>query len=322
MNIVHLSNTPLSNSPSNLAQIQREAGHQAAVLLHRQSNINKLFVGGQVWTGMDSEQLAECLEAADIVHFHNFAFEQELFRHHHHLVEICRKKKCLIQYHSPRTSIENFDATINDPFFKGRRAVIAQYHVRQYPEAEHVVPNVLPIFDPRYMPLQMKPDLPPLISYAPSNVNLRGWDDKGFEATQNVLRKIERSGRANIEVIVNTPYEDTLLKKKWADIGIDEVVTGSYHLSFLEYMSMGVVGVARMDDATKAAMAEIVGENAVYTLPAGTDIDEGTLEQSLLNMLNDRSYLRQQGRYCRAWMERHWNPNTFVKYFEGIYAEL
>lgn len=322
MNIVHLSNTPLSNSPSNLAQIQRDAGHNSTVLLHRQQNVNKVFVGGDLWSNMPAEVLEELFQRTDIFHFHNFAFEQELFIRRPFLVDLCRKKKCMIQYHSPRTSIENFEATLNDPFFKGRRAVIGQYHVRQYPEAEYVVPNVLPIFDPRYMPLQTKPDLPPLISYAPSNVNLRGWDDKGFEDTLNILRRIERSGRSNIEVIVNTPYEETLLKKKWADIGIDEVITGSYHLSFLEYMSMGVVGVARMDEATRSAMAEIIGENNVYTLPAGIDIDERTLEESLLNMVSDRGYLRQQGRYCRTWMEQHWNPATFVKYFEGIYAEL
>lgn len=279
-------------------------------------------MGGEIWAMMNKNYIFETILAADVIHFHNFAFEQEIFRHYPELADICRKKKCLIQYHSPRRSIENFETTISDPFFKGRRAVVAQYQVRQYPEAEHIVPNVLPIFDERYMPLKAKPPLPALISYAPSNTNLREWDDKGFAITQAALRSIERKGRATAEIIINTPYQETLLKKKWADVGIDEVITGSYHLSFLEYMSMGVVAVARMDDITRAAMAMVVGHEAVSTLPAVVHVDQWTLEECLLSLVSNRAELRSAGQRCRAWMEAHWNPQVFVKYFEGIYAKL
>jgi hypothetical protein len=322
MNILHLSNTPLSNSPSNLAQIQREAGHKVAVLLHRQTNINKVFVGGELWSAYSHEQIRYLFECIDVIHFHNFGFEQEIFRRYPDLKELCNKKACLIQYHSPRKSIENFETSINDPFFKGRRAVVAQYQVRQYPEAEYIVPNVLPIFDTRYTPLASKPQLPTLISYAPSNINLRGWDDKGYDITRTALRNIELAGRANSEIIINTPYEECLLKKKWSDVGIDEVITGSYHLSFLEYMSMGVVAVARMDDYTRAAMAMVIGHEAVSTIPALISPDQWTLERDLLNLISNRAELKDKGKQCRTWMEKHWDPKVFAKYFERIYAKL
>jgi hypothetical protein len=322
MNILHLSNTPLSNSPANLAKIQDAAGHQARVLLHRQNNVNKVFVGGELWNTMGSEQISEAIKAADVIHLHNFAWEQELFKAHPGLIPLAQRKRCLIQYHSPRNSTESFETTIKDPFFKGRKAVIAQFHVRQYPEAEHIVPNVLPINDPVYMPLASRPDgMRRVVSYAPSNVNLKGWEDKGYALTTEILRRLEHAYGIQADIIVNTPYSEAMLKKKWADVGIDEVITGSYHLSFLEYMSMGVVAVGRMDDATRAAMSFVIGWDAVNELPSiNTNINN--LEQSLLSVLRYRDDLRAQGAKCRQWMEQHWNPERFVKYYEEIYAKL
>jgi hypothetical protein len=322
MKIMHLSNTPLSNSPANLAQIQREAGHDSRLLLHRQSNMNKVFVGGDIWPGMDPEEIAESLKSADIIHFHNFAFEQELFIHHPQLEHICRQKPCIIQYHSPRKSTESFETTIDDPFFKGRKAVIAQFHVRQYPEAEFVVPNVLPIYDDRFRPLATKPmNFPARVSFAPSNVNLRGWEDKGFEMTRALLNKLERVGIVQTDIITNTPYEETLVRKKWADIGFEEIVTGSYHMSYLEYMSFGVATFCSMDSLTEAAMARIVGEDAVRELPSFQVVPE-TVERELVELLRDPALMRDRGTKSRAWMEKHWNPTVFNRHFEAVYAQL
>jgi hypothetical protein len=322
MKIIHLSNTPLSNSPSNLAQIQRDAGHDSTLLLHRQSNMNKVFVGGDVWTGMDPEAIAANLSSADIIHFHNFAFEQELFIRHPELADICRKKPCLIQYHSPRNTSENFDTTINDTFFKGRKAVIAQFHVRQYPEAEFVVPNVIPIFDNRFRPLASRPDnFPPRVSFAPSNVNLRGWEDKGFELTRALLNKLERVGIIQTDIITNTPYEETLVRKKWSDIGFEEIVTGSYHMSYLEYMSFGVATFCSMDSLTEAAMARIVGEDAVRELPSFQVVPE-IAERELVELLRTPAAIGERGKKSRAWMEKHWNPTVFNRHFEAVYAQL
>ena len=238
MKIIHLSNTPLSNSPANLAQIQNDAGHEAIVLLNQQSNKNKVFVGGTLWSTYSAEELEALFTEADIIHMHNFAWSQMIFACHPHLIGIAKSKKCLIQYHSPRDSHESFEDTISNPFFKGRRAVVAQYQVRQYPEAEFIVPNVLPLHDDVFKPVERDWNNQ-VISFAPSNVNLRGWDDKGYSQVQPILWRIAQQHRAITEVIVNTPYEETLIRKKWATIGMEELVTGSYHLSMLEYMAMG-----------------------------------------------------------------------------------
>jgi hypothetical protein len=322
MKILHLSNTPLSNAPANLAQIQRDAGYEAQVLLHRQTNTNKVFVGGNVWCQMGSEEISECVKSADIIHFHNFAWEQEIFRQYPDLIPVCKRKPCLIQYHSPRHSVESFEATLKDPFFDNRRAVVAQYQVRFYPEAEHIVPNVIPIWDKRFTPLATKiSNHPPRVSFAPSNVNLKGWDDKGVAAMRQLFFKLERAGIIQSDIITNTPYEEMLIRKKWADIGFEEIVTGSYHLSFLEYMSFGLATFCSMDSKTESAMEAAVGKDAMHESPWLQVVPERA-ESTLVELLRSPEEIASRGKRARKWMETHWNPTTFVRHFERIYAQL
>lgn len=320
MKIVHLSNTPLSNAPANLAKIQRDAGHESVALLAKQSNTNKVFVGGQLWSSMDPWLLMETVREADIVHFHNFAFEQEIFKAHAAMVDLVRKKRCLIQYHSPRHSIQDFEHTINDPFFKGRRAVVAQYQVRQYPEAEHIVPNVLPIYDTLFTPIKDKPLHPFLVSYAPSNTTLKDWDDKGYRHIMPVLQELHRFG-VTCEIITNTPYQETMVKKKWAHVGVEEIVTGSYHLSFLEYMAFGCATIGNLDELTREAMKKIVGEEGMFELPY-IQATTATLGNRLVSLARDPEVTHGVGLRSRQWIEKYWSPEKHVKHFERIYESI
>jgi hypothetical protein len=152
-------------------------------------------------------------------------------------------------------------------------------------------------------------------------VNLRGWDNKGYEAMRAFLMKFERAGIIQSDIITNTPYEETLIRKKWADIGLEEIVTGSYHLSFLEYMAFGVATFCSMDSHTQNAMARVVGQDAVNALPSLQVVPE-TVEGQMMNLLRNPEEIYARGRRARSWMELHWNPDTFVKYFKDIYAKL
>lgn len=322
MKILHLSNTPLSNSPSNLAKIQRDAGHEASALIHRQSNLNKVFVGGELWGSKTPEFLQAEFEDADIIHLHNFAWTQEIFKAHPQLIAVAKEKPCLIQYHSPRfNTVESFEDSVNDPFFRGRRAVIAQYHTRIYPEAEHIVPNVLPIFDNKYTPLEGRDWFSPVVSFAASNTHLQGWDYKGADKMKNVFRGIEYGRKATTDLITNTPYDECLLKKKWSTIGLEEIMTGSYHLSFLEYMSLGCATFCNMDALTREALAKIVGEEGMRDMPA-IQTTYATVSDQLNKLIHEPRHTQMIGSSCRRWMERYWNPTQFVRYFEEIYAQL
>ena len=198
---------------------------------------------------------------------------------------------------------------------------MAQYHVRFYPEATHVLPNILPINDKQYTPILAKWDTDScLVSFAPSNTNLRGWDDKGYDFIAPVLTKLEQSGIITKDIIVNTPYQECLNRKRWAHIGIEELITGSYHLSFLEYMSAGCVTLHNMDELTLNAMQMIVGEQGIEELPAIqaniTNVSE------IVTKLARYSGLADTGNQSRAWMEKFWNPDVLAAKLVKIYEEL
>lgn len=323
MKVVHLSNTPLSNAPDNLVRSLNHYGHEATLYLHRKTNINKVHVGGDLWRETPYETLEKKFKETDVIHFHNYCWSLEMFTHYPELLRIARTKPCLIQYHSPRDSIESFEESVADKSLK--HAVIAQYHVRQYPECEYIVPNVIPLFDNRYQPLPAKWDAHlPTVSFAPSNITLRGWDNKGYDVVDPILRSLEQRRKIHREVMIGVPYEECMVRKRWSHIGIDEIMTGSYHLSALEYMAMGCVTIVHMDDLTRQAMAAIVGEEGIKALPIHK-ATPATLKDILLFLTSpygNWSYLKKRGQETSEWMQTYWHPQKHVERFVQIYQSL
>lgn len=321
MNILHLSDTPLSNAPANLVSCLNQYGHQAQLLLTRKSNINKVHVGGTRWSELSLPELEARFEAADVLHMHNYAWALPIFQTHRSLVQIAERKPKLIQYHSPRYSLESFEDSIADSKFK--HAVIAQYHVREYPEAEFIVPNVVPIFDKRYQPIDIKwADSRPIVSFAPSNTTLKGWDNKGYDLVNPVLMALEKERRLIREVMVGVPYEECIQRKRWAHLGIDEVMTGSYHLSSLEYFAAGCAVIGYLDKKTLDAMKHVTSEEAFQDLPWFMAREDSFTDLLCKILSPGISYLKKRGDHARRWMETYWHPADHVKRFEHVYRSL
>lgn len=324
MNILHLSNTPLSNAPENIASCQRHAGHHSEVLLDRKSNLNKVFVGGTLWHDIDQWSLQKRFVEADIIHFHNFTWSQQIMIRNPELRRIARTKDCIVQFHSPRKSIENFEDMINDPFFEGRRAVIAQYHVRQYPECEHIVPNCLPLHEDRFrfVPMGKWNNDILIASSSPSNVDRAEWDFKGADIISSILRRFSGDSRIQTQMITNTPYQECLTKKAWSHIGIEEFFTGSYHLSFLEYMAMGCATIGYLDELTCQALSKVVGVDAVLKLPYYSCRTDSELYRLISSMKENKDRTKERGEQARAWMHEHLAPNKVSAYYDSVYAKL
>jgi hypothetical protein len=324
MKILHLSNTPLSNSPANIASCQRHIGHQSRVLLHRKSTYNKTHRGGDAWPEMDEGEVEQILKDADLIHFHNFTWDQILFEERPHLLEIARKKPSVVQFHSDRNAGEDFESIIYDPRFKGRKLVIAQYHPRIYPEADHLVPNPLPLHEDRFRLLRRGKwgDCPPLtVSYAPSNIVCKGWDYKGHDQISPVLRRANQGGMT-VDIITGVPYEDCLTRKSWSHIGIEEFFTGSYHLSFLEYMALQCAPIGYLDQQTKDAMAAVTSRFAVESLPLVTVRNAVELKDALSNFAQDPAWTRVCADAALTWMHVHWSVKATMSHYDRIYGTL
>jgi hypothetical protein len=321
--ILHLSNTPLSRAPLNIAECQAHLGHSTQVLLSKDTTPSGLRMhGGDLWPHMTRRAVTELFEAADIIHLHNFAWEQSLFKVHPHLKEITLSKKYLIQYHSDRRAKESFETTINDPAFRGRKAVLAQYHANQYPEAEHLVGNPLPLFKP---PFSNTPrPRSPLISFAPSNTHImRGYDYKGADKVVPILKDVRAHTTCEYDVITGVGYETCLSRKSFATVGIEELVSGSYHLSFLEYMAFGCATMGNLSDTVMSTLSRYVGEAGVTELQNSfIQTDVRNLQLYLVRLVKDADYLAEMQARARNWIFNHWSVESHVRAFDRVYSSL
>jgi len=324
MRILHLANTPLSNAPANLASCQNRYGHEAQLLLARKNGRNKVFVGGDLWSDKPLEQLVSFFEATDILHFHNFTWNQEIFVKYPQLLQIAKAKKKVVQFHSARKAHEDFEGVLTDPLFKGRKLVIAQYHVREYPECEWVVPNPLPLHEDRYRILYKGKwgDCPPIhVSYAPSNAHLKGWDYKGYDVLEPYLRNLRRCGFV-CEIITGVPYDECLSQKTFAHVGIEEFFTGSYHLSFLEYMALECATFGHMDALAKEAIRTIVGWDAFLEMPYFDVLTTEDITNQLKKFSMSPGLLRASAAASREWIHNHWHPKKLMPHFDEVYESL
>jgi len=328
VNILHLSNNPISGAPVNIAHCQRVyGGHTALVLLNRDTSANGIkYEGGELWAQKSAEELTALFESADVIHMHNFAYELKIFQTHSHLIQKMKQKKYVIQYHSDRYSgLESFEPSLKDPDFDGRRLVLAQYHARQYPEANFLVGNPLPLFKPEYQLLDvpLRWESPPVVNFAPSNIHItRGWDYKGADKIVPVLEAMGRAGQITPEILTNMPKEECIARKRWSVFGIEELVTGSYHLSFLEYLALGCVTFGYLDDKTRQALYDLIGIDATEELPY-IPAHVSTLAAILPLYVGDGPEdWRETGLAGRKWIDDHWSPKSHVDRFDKIYASV
>jgi hypothetical protein len=278
--------------------------------------------GGDLWPQMTRKDLTEFFESAEVIHLHNFAWEQMIFRSHPHLKAITLSKKYLIQYHSDRRAKESFEETIQDPVFHGRKAVLAQYHASQYPEAEHLVGNPLPLFNP---PFSNTPrPRSPLISFAPSNTHImRGYDYKGADKVVPILKDVRTHTRCEYDVITGVGYETCLSRKSFSSVGLEELVSGSYHLSFLEYMALGCATIGNLSASVMTTLAEYAGDLAVTELQKSfIQADLKNLPKSLVRLLKDPAYLSEMQVRARSWIFNHWSVESHVRAFDRVYSSL
>src|SRR5688572_26625523 len=314
MRVLHLSDTPLSGSPIRISTLL--AKHKALDSRHmvwspaRDQRVFDVDLVGSLMTRDDIRYWI--YEWADVVHYHNRWRRQQVFQL---LQSEPPKKPSVIQIHSPRHSTENFEGEARSGL---PIAVIAQYHVRQWPEARYIVPNVVDIWHQAYYRNYHNFNVErPTISYSPSNCNGRNWDDKGYNIVNPILKKLRLEGRINYQFIYQKPHRDVMALKKTADAGIDDIITGSYHLSSLEYLALGVPCFANLDDKTEAVVKEITGATSLPWLKA----NKNNFASALRHLMQTKNY-HALGLESRLWMEKYWNPEFLVRRYVDMYNDL
>jgi hypothetical protein len=312
MKIVHLSDTPLSAAPYRLMKVQRIAGMDARLVCGVDT------FGGRArlpWQDLlvshnTRDEVVRLLNEADIIHIHNRWLNQKIFRLWPECLSIVNKKPKVLQYHSPRDSLMKDTPSsfaLNCP-----KLVVAQYHVRLYPEATPV-PNVVPIDDVWHTPEHTAPEHTPLrVCFSPSSFSDRGWDNKGYVATKAVLRAM-----SSIEhkIFHGLELPTLLLQRKGYHVSIDEVMTGSYHMVSLEALSQGQVAIANLDAKTIDALEIVTGTREHPWVIANIK----NLREVLNRLDKDRDLLQTQCKLGRSYMEKYWDPFRVANLYKEAY---
>lgn len=320
MRVVHLSNTPVAGSPGNIvAALNRHTDIAARHVVFNASAYGaRTFAVDIDWQTQRDEALA-AIDAADVIHIHQYFEFESTFG-----ADLPRRfgtRKLIRQYHSAPTLWAR-----NDPGLLARivsdpvpQLVIAQGPERYYPLAR-VVPNLVPLYDSRYLPAPEADGLP-LVVYSPSGRTSAWktrWETKGAPQTMGLLRKLERKGLCRVQLIVDTPHDACLRIKQRAAIALDECVTGNYHLSGLETLAQGKPTIGHLDVRVQAQLRRLTG---AVELP-WVDVRLEEAEPVLRALLTDRQLRDEVGAASRRWMERYYDEATLVSLYRRAYFDL
>jgi hypothetical protein len=312
-NVLHLSDTTLSGSPIRIMKLTNKysKNYKARHCVWNPVIFKRVFELDVVGKESNEHELRALLDWADIIHYHNRWKRQEIFKF---LSILPPNKPSVIQIHSPK-DWENFSEEIESGL---PIAVIAQFHVRQWNNLSYIVPNCVDIFESTYMPMENKPIRnTPIVSYAPSSTNGHGWNSKGYEVISRDLKRMKLANRIIYQLIIEKPHNIAMELKRGADIGIDEIVTGSYHMSSLEYMAMGIPCFSYLDSLTAKVVKDLTGAEELPFINAGRDKFLPVLQ----SIITDKSYI-ELGKSTRLFMEKYWNPQALLSHYEEMYKDL
>lgn len=320
MKVVHISATPVAGSPGNIvAALNRHTTVQARHIVFNSAAYGaRSFACDLDWQTQQAEAL-DALAQADIVHLHQFFSLEQTFGAN--FQQRFGNKKIIRQFHSAPDLW-----AARQPGVLGQIAhedlphlVIAQGPERFYPHAR-VVPNLVPLNDPRYLPAAESSGLP-VIAFSPSGKTSawrKRWETKGAPQTLALLHRLEREGLCQVRLIVDMPHDACLRAKQSAAIAIDECVTGNYHLSGLEALAQGKPTLGYLDQRVQEQLRRLTGAVELPWIQVRLEEAEGPLR----DLLADAALRAEIGQASRAWMETYYDDSRLVLHYQQAYLDL
>lgn len=324
LNIVHFSKTPLAGAPIRLVRALRQ---------HTNYTVNLIDL--QRWGIFDCdviyaenpEYALSLAEKADIIHLHDCLDEESQLFELINFKKLRQQGKMLIrQFHSPRLAIaRGLEITESELLASSIPSiVIAQYPERYFPHSR-VVPNIIPHNSELYLPGTS--NSVPEICYSPtkpfsawdgSQDYIKRWSTKGSPETIEIIEQVALETGCKAQFLTGKTQAEVMKAKQQAIIVADELVTGSYHLSGLEGLSVGKPVVSYLDPRTIHTLQEISGS----TICPFVNVRLENLRTVLVHLLNNLDEVEHLGIASRQWIEKYWSDKSLVKHFADVYEQL
>ena len=327
--VVHLSLTPLAGSPIRIVKaLNAHTSTQARlIVLDPGAYGARVFDNDLTWA-QDQDESRQLLKDADIVHFHHY-FEIDDNPFGVDFRDVCSPRTCFLrQFHSVPMTIARGDRALAQRIVDSKipQLVISQYPERYFPRAR-VVPNIVPINDQNYLPTTKTSRARPRVFFAPSRLEpawsvvpgQTRWDTKGAPETEQVLISvIDKCDLGDLSVRHNIPHTDCLKERQQSDIVVDEMITGSFHLSSLEALAQGLPTFAYLDPRTIETLTEVTEARNLPWL--NFRLEE--MAMPLTELLRDEKLRNEIGEASRGWMEQYYSDELLVRHYLKAYKDL
>lgn len=319
LKIVSFSKTKLAGAPIRVAQaVGRLEGFET-----RHVDLERWGVFPHDHVHAESaEETLRLTQEADILHLHNHVHLDSADFAPINFRQLWEQGKPIVwHFHSTPMLVARQTGLPLKTFVEPEipQIVIAQYPERFLPRAQ-VVPNLVPQDDADYQGLpfeQCRYD----ISYAPSSKNSAWstrWDTKGMPETVAMLRQLEQKDGTRVKVTHNVSLAEVLAAKRQSKIVLDEMVTGSYHISALEGLAMARATGGYLDARTDYVMRTISGAPDLPFI--NLRLEES--KRILRYLLAHPKELQDIASYGREWMDRYWRDLTVAEHFRRLYHQL
>ena len=323
MNVVFIICTPLAGAPIRIANaLNAYTDYKIRVI-----NLNPSHYGDRVFPEdlswqKDKEECIELIKSADILHFHHFFdVESENNPFGINFRKFAPKAKIVRHFHTDLNQLSfwiNIPASVitGDPYPK---LVIPHYPERTFLDA-FVVPNIIPINDDILLPKDVNNN-PLKVFYSASSLGsmwITRWNTKGYPEILKKFENLKKKNKFDFSVVTNTPYTECQKIKQESDIVIGDITSGSYHLTDLESLSMGKPTFTYLDSRIQLTLTTLLG---CTDLPfVNTRIEE--IDLPFLELLRNKELQREVGKFSRHWIEKYYNEQKLVKFYEEAYEKL
>lgn len=316
MKVVSFSATPLAGAPIRVAQCA--ALHDNVETRHVDLERWGIFPHDHVHSE-DPEYTRQLVEEADVLHFYNTVHLDTTLFSGINFRDWLDKKAMVWHFQSTTMLVARLAGISLADIHESPvpKIVIAQYPERFLPEAR-VVRNPVFLHAAEYQP---RSDCNIDVSFAPTKTCSAWhdrWNTKGMPETVASLVRLSKSTGAACKVIHNCTLEETLKIKRQSRIVLDDLVTGSYHLSALEGLAMGKLVCTYLDQRTDYVMRQVSGSNRIPFVNVRVEDIFRVLEY----LMTDPVAVRQIGEENRSWMEEHWSEYKIADEFQTLYRML
>ena len=130
----------------------------------------------------------------------------------------------------------------------------------------------------------------------------------------------EISGRTGCRIkwVNGVSLKEVMRDKGRSRIVIDDLVTGSYHLSGLEGLSLGRAVLCYLDERTRSILKAVSGATELPFVNVRLEDAPSVIE----HLLENQDTIDAIGKESRRWIDRYWSEGRLVSHFEQLYEDL